>query len=253
MNTENKISALIITKNEAKNIEALALNLDFVDEIVIVDSFSTDRTKEVVKKFPHIRFYQHVFENYAAQRNIALKYATHPWILFIDADERISKNLKKEILGTVNNPKAHDAYFFYRRFYFKEKPMFFTGLQKDKNIRLFRKNAGTYVGFVHEKLIINGSISTLKNKLTHYSYNDYISYKEKLVNYGKLKAREKLSKGEQSNIVKKYLHTSYCFFNRYIMRFGFLDGKKGIVISYLMSLSIWERYREMHRLRHKKQ
>lgn len=247
MNQPFKISALIITKNEAHNLPSLLDNLAFADEIIIVDSFSTDATEEIALKNKKVRFYKHTFENYASQRNIALQYATYDWILFLDADERLSEALKEEIFEELKHPKA-DAFFFNRTYYYKSKPMYFTGL-KDKNIRLFRKNIGQYSGLVHEKLMIEGSIATLKNKLIHYSYADFNSYKLKLATYGKLKAKEKFSKGETYHILKHYGHTGYCFLNRYFFRLGFLDGKKGIVISYLMAYAIWERYKEIKRLR----
>ncbi len=245
-----KISALIITKNEAHNIVELIKNLSFADEIIIVDSFSTDATEKLATKFDKVKFYKHKFENYASQRNIALNYATNSWILFLDADERLTPELANEIQETLKKPSA-DAYFFYRTYYYKDKPMHFTGLQADKNIRLFKKEVGTYIGLVHEKLMVDGKISSLKNKLIHYSFHDYKSYKEKLKNYGKLKAKEKFSKGEKYNIFKHYGHSTYCFLNRYFFRLGFLDGQKGAVISYLMAYSIWERYNEIKRLRKK--
>lgn len=250
MNINTKISALIITKNEAHNIVELIKNLSFVDEIIIVDSFSTDATEELATKFDKVKFYKHKFENYASQRNIALGYATNSWILFLDADERLTPALSAEIQETLKNPTA-DAYFFYRTYYYKNKPMHFTGLQADKNIRLFKKEVGTYTGLVHEKLMVEGKIASLKNKLIHYSFHDYESYKEKLKNYGKLKAKEKFSKGEKYNIFKHYAHSTYCFLNRFFFRLGFLDGKKGAVVSYLMAYSIWERYTEIKRLRKK--
>lgn len=250
MNSTTKISALIITKNEAHNIVELIENLSFVDEIVIVDSFSTDETEELAAKLDRVKFYKHPFENYASQRNIALSYASNPWILFLDADERLTPELTQEIQETLKNPTA-DAYFFYRTYYYKNKPMRFTGLQADKNIRLFKKDVGTYIGLVHEKLMVDGKISSLKNKLPHYSFHDFDSYKEKLGNYGKLKAKEKFSKGEKYNILKHYIHTIYCFLNRYFFRLGFLDGVKGAVVSYLMAYSIWERYKEIKRLQDK--
>ncbi len=92
-----KISALVITLNEAKNIRDLVNNLDFADEIIIVDSYSTDETLAILKEFNHVKVFQHTFTDFSTQRNIALKYATYNWILFIDADERISESLKEEI------------------------------------------------------------------------------------------------------------------------------------------------------------
>lgn len=250
MTNTTKTSALIITKNEAHNIIELLENLAFVDEVVIVDSFSTDDTEELALQFDKVRFYKHSFENYASQRNIALSYASHPWILFLDADERLSPELTQEIQLTLKKPTA-DAYFFYRTYYYKKKPMRFTGLQADKNIRLFRKEVGTYTGLVHEKLMVDGKIGVLKNKLIHYSFHDFESYKQKLGYYGRLKAKEKCSKGEKYSIAKKYAHTVYCFLNRYFFRLGILDGSKGAIVSYLMAYSIWERYKEMKRLQNK--
>lgn len=247
---ENKISALIITKNEAHNIVDLIKNLAFADEIVIVDSFSTDDTEKLAISFNNVRFYKHHFENFASQRNTALSYATYNWILFLDADERLTTNLAKEIQETVKSPLA-DAYFFYRTYYYKNKPMRFTGLQSDKNIRLFKKSVGTYTGLVHEKLMVEGKIATLKNKLIHYSFQDFESYKNKLGHYGRLKAKEKFSKGEKYNLIKQYGHTTYCFLNRFLFRLGFLDGVNGAVISYLMAYSVWERYNEIKRLQNK--
>ena len=129
--------------------------------------------------------------------------------------------------------------------------MRFAGLQADKNIRLFKKEVGTYTGLVHEKLMVDGKIGVLKNKLIHYSYIDYESYKKKLGYYGRLKAKEKFSKGEKYNVAKHYGHTLYCFLNRYFFRLGILDGGKGAVVSYLMAYSIWERYKEIKRLQNK--
>lgn len=242
-----KISALIITKNEAHNIEELIRNLSFANEIVIVDSYSNDATERIVKQHDNVKFYQHKFENFASQRNIALQYATNEWILFLDADERLTNELIKEIHEVLEEPKA-DAYYFYRTFYYKDKPMRFTGLQHDKNIRLFKKNIGYYTGLVHEKLVIEGRTQSLNNRMIHYSYIDFESYKRKLSHYGKLKAKEKFSKGVQPNFALKYLHTFYCFAQRYVVRLGILDGKRGAVISYLMAYSIWERYKEIDRL-----
>lgn len=250
MTNTTKISALIITKNEAHNIIELIENLAFADEIVIVDSFSTDETEQLALQFDKVRFYKHSFENFASQRNIALSYASHPWILFLDADERLSPELTQEIKLTLKKPTA-DAYFFYRTYYYNKKLMRFTGLQADKNIRLFRKEVGTYTGLVHEKLMVDGKIGVLKNKLIHYSFHDFESYKQKLGYYGRLKAKEKFSKGEKYSIAKKYAHTVYCFLNRYFFRLGILDGSKGAIVSYLMAYSIWERYKEMKRLQNK--
>ncbi len=244
---ENKISGLVITLNEELNIQSIINNLDFVDEIIIIDSYSTDRTVEIVKTNKKARLVQNAFENYSAQRILALSYASFPWILFLDADERIPEPLKQEIISTVNSEKANDAYFFKRKFMFNNSPLEFSGWQTDKNIRLFKKEKASYITnrLVHEKLKIDGSIGKLNNKLIHYSYRDYNSYKTKMINYGKLKALELFSKNFKPNFFHYYIKPAYKFIHSYIIRFGFLDGKKGLIISYLNAYSIYVRFKEL--------
>ena len=247
----SKISGLVITLNEEKNIEAVINNLDFVDELIIVDSFSTDQTVEIIKKHPHVKLVQNTFENYTAQRNLALDLATNSWILFLDADERITPKLKTEILETVRNPNAADAYFFRRKFMFQDKELHYSGWQTDKNIRLFKKDNARYVvgRLVHEQLKVEGKISVLKHLLIHYSYLDYQTYKSKMVNYGKLKAKEMYAKNVSPTLFHFFVKPTYKFFHSYIIRLGILDGRKGMIICYLNALSVAIRYPELKRLR----
>lgn len=243
---KNKITGLIITFNEERNIEEVINNLDFVDELIIVDSYSTDKTVELINKYPNVKLIQNKFENYTSQRNIALEHATFNWILFIDADERVSNKLKIEILETVNSETNHSAFYFYRKFMFQGKHLRFSGWQTDKNIRLFLKDKAEYVStkLVHEKLIINGTVGKLKHKLIHHSYTDYNSYKQKMVYYGELKAKELLLKGSKPNLLLYYIKPIYKFLHSYLLRLGIFDGKKGIIICYLNALSIHARYTE---------
>lgn len=247
---KNKITGLVITFNEQKNIEEVILNLDFVDELIIVDSFSTDNTFKIVAKYPKVKFIQNSFENFTSQRNLALKLASYKWVLFIDADERVSEKLKLEIKETVNKETSHAAFYFYRKFMYQEKHLRFSGWQTDKNIRLFLKDKAEYVNnkLVHEKLNIDGSVGKLKNKLIHYSYTDYESYKQKMILYGKLKAKELFLKKCKPNAFHFIIKPLYKFLYSYIFRLGILDGKKGIQICYLNALSIYMRYPELKKL-----
>jgi len=255
MNFENrnKISGLVITYNEEKNIEDLIKNLEFVDELIIVDSYSTDKTLKIIEQYPNIKLIKNVFTDYASQRNLALNHAEFPWILFIDADERITEGLRHEILEVVNNKDAKDAYYFYRTFMFKNQRLYFSGWQTDKNIRLFKNGKAKYIDtkLVHEKLIVEGSIGILKHKLIHFSYNNYSVYKNKMVAYGKLKAKELHAKGLKPSPFHFYVKPLYKFIHSYFIRLGILDGKKGIIISYLNALSIYVRYPELKKLNKK--
>lgn len=244
----NQLTALVITLNEEKNIRDLMLNLDFADEIIVVDSFSTDKTLEILKEFSNVKIYQHVFNNFSEQRNIAIDYATNDWILFIDADERISNDLKQEIQDILKLNNTKRGYYLKRKFYFFNEPVHFSGLQSDKNLRLFKKKNAKYHGIVHEKLNFNDNVGILNNYLIHYSYAHHQHFKDKVFYYNRLKAVEKLNIGYKPNSVLAVMHPIYTFLNRYFFRLGFLDGKKGFVICKVYAQGIKERYNEMLRL-----
>lgn len=244
------ISVLIITLNEEIHMRELLADLEFADEVIIVDSFSTDRTKEISESFQNVRFIEHKFENYTSQRNFAIEQARNNWILFIDADERLTPELKTEILETINKDEDISAYLFYRKFFFKNKVLHFSGWQTDRIFRLFKKDKAryTYKRLVHEKLDIDGKVGVFNNRLIHFSYADYESYKGKMIAYGKLKAKEKFLIGFKPTFIHYYGHPIYTFLYQYLIRLGILDGKKGIIICYLNALSVKARYKELERL-----
>lgn len=253
MTAQQSLSALLITHNEEPNIREVLDNLAFADEIIVVDSFSTDKTFEIACSYKNVKAFQRVFDNFALQRNHTIGLASNPWILFIDADERVSPELQQEINTVINQEKSAAAYFMYRDFIFEDKKLRFSGWQTDKIIRLFKKENAAYNlnKIVHEKLIVKGEIKILKNRLTHYSYSNYKDYKQKMIFYGQLKAQEELMKNTNPTFFHFYIRPAYQFLNQYIFRFGFLDGKKGIIICYLNALSVAERFRELKKIKKK--
>lgn len=245
MNNQNtKITALVITLNEEKNINELLQNLDFADEIIVVDSLSTDRTLSLIRNFENVKVYQHKFEDFSTQRNIALSYAKNEWVLFIDADERITDDLKNEILSNVANTTMN-GFYIKRKFYFFNTAVRFSGLQNDKNLRLFKKTDAKYSGIVHEKLNLKTNIGTLSHFLIHHSYTDHIHFKEKVFYYNRLKAVEKAEKNKKYSSFFHVFHPIYTFLNRYFLRLGILDGKKGFTICKIYAQGIAERYKEL--------
>lgn len=241
------VSALIITYNEEKNIKEVLECFDFCEEIIIVDSFSTDRTVEIAAANPKVKIIRHQFEDFTTQRNLALDAAKNDWVLFLDGDERITPPLKKEIISVLNSSRKKDVYYFYRKFYFAGKPIHFSGTQTDKNARLFRKSKARYIQGkkVHETLEIKGSTGNLKNKLLHFSVTDYESYKEKMIHYGVLKGQELALQGKKFSMLMQYAKTILKFLKAYLLRLGILDGKEGFELSYLQSLSVFETYRSL--------
>lgn len=248
----NKISAVLITYNEDIHINAVLENLKFADEIIVVDSNSTDGTIEKIKQHPEVKLIIRPFVNYTDQKSFAMDQATHDWVLFLDADERVTDKLRNEILHTVNaeNPTAV-AYYFYRIFMFKNKVLRFSGWQSDKNYRLFRKSKVQFTKdrIVHETLVVDGKSAVLKNKLIHYSYKDYEDYKGKMIKYGQMKAEEELAKDYDPNLYHFIFRPAYKFLNHYLLRLGILDGKKGIIICYLNALGVYARYKKLRELR----
>ncbi|HMU07944.1 MAG TPA: glycosyltransferase family 2 protein, partial [Kaistella sp.] len=208
---KEKISGAIITFNEEKNIQEVLECFDFCDEIVVVDSFSTDQTLEIAKKNPKVKIIQNKFEDFTKQRNLAIDSVKNDWILFLDGDERITPKLRQEIIDELKKPQKKDAYYFYRKFYFAGKPINFSGTQTDKNFRLFRKSKCRYVAEkkVHETLEVNGTVGVLENKLLHYSVADYDSYREKMIHYGQLKGKELFAKGKKYNRITQYSKTAF--------------------------------------------
>lgn len=250
---KEQLTALVITFNEIGYIEKCIESVSFADEIIVVDSFSTDGTYEFLKDHPKVKVIQNPFENFTAQKSFALKQATNDWVLFLDADEIVSYALQNEITVTVASDTDISAFWFYRQFMFQNEKLNYSGWQTDKNYRLFRKSKAVFSDckIVHETLDVDGTSGILKEKLTHYCYKNYEDYKGKMLKYGRLKAIESFYKEKKFSYVMMVLKTSWKFFNHYILRLGILDGKKGFIICYLNSLGVLERYNELKQLEQK--
>ena len=247
MEFTEKISGLIITFNEEKNIQEVLECFHFCDEIIVVDSFSTDKTVVIAARNPKVKIILNVFEDFTKQRNLALEAAKNEWIFFLDGDERTTPKLEKEIIETVKSADAKDAYYFYRTFFVGKKKINFSGTQNDKNYRLFRKSKASYSKNkkVHETLEVNGTIGILKNKLIHYSFEDFEQFKKKMLYYGSLKGSELADKGKKYSIITHWSKVAFKFIKTYFFKLGFLDGVDGLKISYLQSLYVDETYRNL--------
>lgn len=252
---DQKLSALIITYNEIGYIKKCIESVSFADEIIVVDSYSTDGTYEYLANHSEVKVIQHPFKNFTAQKTFTLNQATNDWVLFVDADEVVSTALQNEIKTCIGNNPKHVAYWFYRKFMFKQQRLNFSGWQTDKNYRLFRKSKVNFSSkrIVHETLEIDGSSGIFKNKLTHFCFKDYETYKKKIYLYGRLKAKEAFAKNKRFNLLLFLLKPTWKFFHNYFLRLGFLDGKKGFIICSLDALCYVEHYRELQRLQREEQ
>ena len=239
-----KISALLITYNEEDNIKRFIEDASYADEIIVVDSFSTDKTVEIIQSFPQVKLYQKEFVNFTDQKNFAITKASHEWITFFDADEHIPFALREEIIQVINQPNTLDAYYVGRKFYFQDKVLNYSGMQNDKAIRLLKKSKCRYKDnrLVHELIDCKGTVGKLSNKLDHYTYKSEQEYRRKLTSYSRLRALELLRKNLKPNFFHYKIKPAYRFLNHYVIRLGFLDGKEGYQISKLHAESVYKRY-----------
>jgi ADP-heptose:LPS heptosyltransferase/glycosyltransferase involved in cell wall biosynthesis len=246
-----KISALIITYNEVKHIEEVIADLSFADEILVVDSNSTDGTLEKLSKLKHVKTICRPFKNFADQRNFAIAQAKHEWIIFIDADERIPKELRNEILKEINKPSEdYDAFLVKRLYYFKEKRIRFSGFQTDATYRIYKKGSVKYIEerIVHEIPEILGKSKLLKSPMPHFCFESYEHYKSKMEHYAKLKAIELSKEGVRPNPFHFIFRPFYKFILNYFFRLGILDGKEGFIICKLSAYGVYYRYIELKKI-----
>jgi len=239
------LSVIIPCFNEAHNIQALLETITWADEILLVDSFSTDDTLEIAKAFP-VTILQRKYQYPAEQKNWAIPQAKHDWILILDADERVTPELKTEIQSILSGQPDKVGYWIGRQNYFMGKEVRYSGWQNDKVIRLIHKDHCRYEDkLVHEEITAEGPIGMLTSKMTHNTYKDISHFLEKVDRYAGWSARdyhEKTGRISPYHLVVKPL---FRFIKHYIFKLGFLDGRVGLVISSILAWSVFLRYVKM--------
>ncbi|MFV0507533.1 MAG: glycosyltransferase family 2 protein [Bacteroidales bacterium] len=242
-----KISAIIITKNEEEHIEeCLKSLLCVVDEIVVVDSFSTDRTEEICRKYTS-RFYTNTFIDYASQRNFAVNLAQHEYILALDADEELSDKLQEKLLHLKPNLDAN-SYHFNRLNNYCGKWIKYGTWYNDKVIRLSKKEYAVWKGSVHETIDISKSVF-MPGNILHYTASSMKKHFDKLCMYANMWANERYKLGKKASIWTICLWPSVEFLRNYILRLGFLDGYYGYVIARASAQYKFQKYAILRSLR----
>ena len=242
------ITAIIPTLNEESCIGGAIRSVSFADEVIVIDSFSTDGTLEIAEK-NGAKVIQREFDDFSSQKNYAIEQASYNWIFVLDADERIGKDLAREISDLVKNENDYVGYYVYRNFYFMGKKISYGGWQTDKVLRLFKKDKCRYNGnLVHELIEFEGKVSFLENKMEHYSYRNSDHYLAKLNHYAALQARELYEEGKKMHLFFMVFKPPFRFFVHYFIRLGFLDGIPGLVLAYQHAFGIWARYTNLWQL-----
>jgi glycosyltransferase involved in cell wall biosynthesis len=240
------ISAVVITLNEGAVITSFLQQLDFVDEVILVDSHSSDQTVALAKAFDHVRVFTRDFDDFSSQKNFALDQVTHPWVLLFDPDEVITPQAKQEILSAIQSPKA-EAYFIRRQLYFMGKKIRFSGFQTDWVIRLGKTQACRYNGrLVHETISVNGSTARLTARIPHHTYKSFDDYLVKLDRYSTLQAQMAYDAKKPVHLGHFIWRPFYRFWHQYLIRLGILDGVEGWILASINAQSVFKRYVKLY-------
>lgn len=236
-NGNMKISAVIITYNEEDRLpDALASLEGIADEVVVVDSYSSDRTVGIARAAgANVR--QNRFEDYGRQKNFAMAQASHEWVLNLDADERVSPELKRAIsdLKEKTAPPETAAFAIKRKTFYLGRWMRHSGWYPDRKVRLFRKSAATWQGRIHEHLAVRGNIDSLAGDILHFTYRDIGDHVRRLERYSSFQAEEIAAQGKNFLYLRLFLLPPSTFLRHYVWKMGFLDGFPGLVIATIQS------------------
>ena len=243
-----KISVAIITKNEEENIRDCLGSVQWADEIVVVDSGSTDGTLEISRKCG-ARVFQEEWKGYAAQKNSAIDKTRNEWILSLDADERVSAELHREIEARLGADPAADGFYIARKNYFSDHWIRHCGWYPDFNLRLFRKSRGRFEErTVHEKVKIQGRTEKLKAPLIHRTYRSLSDFLERMDLYSTLAAQEMKRQGRKVRPTDLFLRPSLTFLQMYILQAGFLEGDRGFLLCRLYSFYTFTKYTKLREM-----
>jgi len=232
----------VTTKNEERCLRACLESARFAEEIVVVDSGSTDQTRSIARSLAD-KVLEHEYENPAAQKNWALPQLTHDWVLILDADERVTPELRAEIERVLADPARRDGYWIRRENWFYGKPIRSAGWQRDRVLRLLDRRKGAYRSvLVHEEIDLRGAAGTLQYTLLHEPYRDLDHYFEKWSRYSAWAAEELRRKNVRATGARLLLRPWLRFVRMYLLEGGFQEGRRGIVLCGLAAFSVFTKY-----------
>jgi glycosyltransferase involved in cell wall biosynthesis len=236
------VSVVIPTYNVENRIRDCLGSVGWADEILVVDSFSTDRTVEICREYTD-RILQHEYVNYSTQNNWAVPQASHKWVMVVDSDEQVSEQLRDSILEALADPGDCDGFEFKRENFFLGKPIKHGGWDRDFVIRLFDKERGRHrERRVHPGIEVDGRARRLDGPLYHHTYGSFDEYFEKFRRYTAWSANDLRSETRQATWINLAVRPWMRFLKMYVLRRGFLDGKHGLVLSFLAAFNVFTKY-----------
>jgi len=242
------LTALVTTFNEETNIGACLESVGWADELLVVDSFSSDDTCREAAHHTD-RILQHPYESPARQKNWALAQARHRWVLILDADERATAELRAEICALLARGPERVAYWIHRRNTFLGREMRHGGWETDRVIRLVDRTHSRYPDVrVHEEMEVDGPVGVLRERLFHHSVRSLEQYGPKMERYSRWWAEERHARGRRATPWTVLSHTLGRFVRMYVLKRGFLDGGHGLLLALLASFSVYQKYAKLWEL-----
>ena len=239
-----RVSGVITSFNEEHNIGDCIESLEWCDEIIVVDSFSTDRTPEIAQEHEKVRFFQRNYFGAGAQKNWAMQHVRYDWIFLLDSDERCTPALRQEVKTLLSDGPEHDAYMMNRDVYLLGKRIRFSGWQHDRVARFFRAGTAFYENRrVHSVLHTTGETPILDNPIEHHMVDrSFDEYAFRLAKYGYWNAAQCWQDGDRTSAIEVMVRPTWRFFRTYILQLGILDGSIGIVFCLLQSYSTYMKF-----------
>ena len=235
------VSVAIITHNEELNIKDALESVNEFEDVIVVDAFSDDKTADICRTFD-CRFFQHKWQGFARQKQMAVDYAKEQWVLILDADERVTPELRKEIELRITD-NSFKGFYIPRKNFFLGRWIKHSGWWPDHTLRFFRKDVSHMEQReVHEKVKVKGPVGYMQAPLEHHTYRTISDYIKKMENYSNLAAKEMGGKGIAASIVSMVCSPIIVFMKMYVVRQGFRDGIHGIILAVLYSIYTFLKY-----------
>jgi glycosyltransferase involved in cell wall biosynthesis len=238
------LSVILITRNEEANLADCLASLEGIaQQIVVVDTNSSDRTLDIAKSYGAVIAQPQDWPGFGPQKNRALDLATGEWVLSLDADERLTPALKSEIVTAIHHSAHVDCFAIPRLSWYCGRFIRHSGWNPDYVDRLFKRGSARFSDdLVHERLIPSGQVAKLENPMLHYSFMNYSQVLQKIDRYSTASAEQAFAKGKTSTPLKAVLHGAWSFFRTYFLRAGFLDGPQGFTLAMSNAQGTYYRY-----------
>jgi glycosyltransferase involved in cell wall biosynthesis len=243
-----QLSVIIITKNEAENIRACVESVKWADEIIVVDSGSSDATVEICRELG-AQVHEHDWPGFGMQKNRALSYATNEWVFSLDADERVTTDLQAQLIKAMEDG-GKDGYYVPRLSQFCGRFIRHSGWYPDYVLRLFKRTKSRFSDdMVHERVILEGVAGRLSSPLLHYSYRNEADVRRKTEQYARAGALQMFKKGKTATLADAPLRAGWAFIRTYLLRLGFMDGIAGFNVAKMNARTTYLKYRQLRALR----